>query len=80
YPLQSVIERAEEVLLSSRLISNTEKLRIADHYNLFGLQEHCLSNLKSTADFKTIKDSPIYNEFSNEMKAVLFERVMTVAK
>ncbi|GMR54684.1 hypothetical protein PMAYCL1PPCAC_24879, partial [Pristionchus mayeri] len=78
--ITSVIERAEEALLHSRVISNREKLAIADRYNLFALQEHCLSTLKSTEDFKSIKESPIYSSLSGDMKTILFERLLEIAK
>ncbi|GMR54609.1 hypothetical protein PMAYCL1PPCAC_24812, partial [Pristionchus mayeri] len=60
-------------------ISPTEKLRIADEYNLAGLLDHCLSALKTPKDFKKVKDSPIYRGLSSELKGILFERIIGIS-
>ncbi|GMR55060.1 hypothetical protein PMAYCL1PPCAC_25255, partial [Pristionchus mayeri] len=74
FQVESVIERAEEYLIESEYFSNTMKLKIADEYRLFGLQDHSLSYFETKDQIKTIKMSPAYKNFSDSMKIVLLEK------
>ncbi|GMR54608.1 hypothetical protein PMAYCL1PPCAC_24803, partial [Pristionchus mayeri] len=76
FQIVCAIDRAEKFLIESHEVSRMEKLRIADQYNLAGLQKHCFSYLKTTADFQKVMYSPMYRDLSNEMKANLFEKVI----
>ncbi|GMR54753.1 hypothetical protein PMAYCL1PPCAC_24948, partial [Pristionchus mayeri] len=82
FQMVSIVERIEEFLISVHTgnVSIEEKLSIADQYKLFGLQEHCLSSLKSKEDFYEIKDSSIFIDFTDEMKFALFERLFEVSR
>ncbi|GMS99507.1 hypothetical protein PENTCL1PPCAC_21682 [Pristionchus entomophagus] len=73
-----VMDRSEKFLIFSSMISNTEKLRIADHYRLFGLQCHCLSKLVTRQNFLDVKESTIYTKLSCETKSALFERMLKI--
>ncbi|GMR54690.1 hypothetical protein PMAYCL1PPCAC_24885, partial [Pristionchus mayeri] len=55
FQIKCAIERAEDFYIDQSNVSNIEQLRVSDKYKLFGLQEHCLSQLKTTQDFKDIK-------------------------
>ncbi|GMR55015.1 hypothetical protein PMAYCL1PPCAC_25210 [Pristionchus mayeri] len=73
FQITSIIERAEEFLIDNEYILNSDKLRLADRYRLFGLQEHCFSECKTKEDFKDIKESPLYNGLSDATKIAFLE-------
>ncbi|GMR55675.1 hypothetical protein PMAYCL1PPCAC_25870 [Pristionchus mayeri] len=75
-----VIDRAEAVLIKSRTISVAEKLRIADKYKLFKLQDSCFSQLTVLKDFIDVKWSPAYKTLSDATKAALFEQLLKKIK
>ncbi|GMR54755.1 hypothetical protein PMAYCL1PPCAC_24950, partial [Pristionchus mayeri] len=64
----------------SEKVPFAEKLRIADQYRLYGLQEHCLSSLTSKDKFHAVKNSSVFLHFSDEMKFALFERLFEVSR
>ncbi|GMR54762.1 hypothetical protein PMAYCL1PPCAC_24957, partial [Pristionchus mayeri] len=78
FQIVSLIDRAE--IFDYEDISNMEKLRIADKYRLFGMQEHCISTLSTTMDFKDLQESPIFNELSDSIVRLLFNKIVRVAK
>ncbi|GMT01671.1 hypothetical protein PENTCL1PPCAC_23845, partial [Pristionchus entomophagus] len=79
FQIESLTDRAERFLSSQcTFLSNMEKLRISDQYRLFGLQEHCLSALNTSQDFKDVKESPIYDNLSDATKVALFEQHLKI--
>ncbi|GMR54615.1 hypothetical protein PMAYCL1PPCAC_24810, partial [Pristionchus mayeri] len=79
FQIVCVIDRVEKFLINSLDVSPTQKLRIADQYNLAGLQKHFFSIMKTTWDFQRVMDSSIYRDLSSDMKAVLFEKVLEIS-
>ncbi|GMR55007.1 hypothetical protein PMAYCL1PPCAC_25202 [Pristionchus mayeri] len=75
FQMLCVTERVEMFLMDDKcILTYATKSMTADEYRLFALQEHCLANLKTTQDVKSVEDSPKYNDFSDEMKAAILER------
>ncbi|GMR55125.1 hypothetical protein PMAYCL1PPCAC_25320, partial [Pristionchus mayeri] len=80
FNIMILVDRAESFIINTSDISNLDKLRIADKYSLNGLKEHSISKLTTTKDFKAIKKSPIYDVLSADTRAILFDRLVTIAK
>ncbi|GMR54656.1 hypothetical protein PMAYCL1PPCAC_24851, partial [Pristionchus mayeri] len=55
------------------------KLLLSDHYRLVKLQNDCILSLKTTDEFKAIKNLPIYPNLSDGIKSTLFERHLEIA-
>ncbi|GMR54659.1 hypothetical protein PMAYCL1PPCAC_24854, partial [Pristionchus mayeri] len=80
FQIKLLLDLTENYLLSSTDPELASKLLLSDQYRLVKLQDYCLSALKTTDEFKAVKNSQIFASLSDAIKADLFERHLEIAK
>ncbi|CAD5206839.1 unnamed protein product [Bursaphelenchus okinawaensis] len=76
FQIDYVIRKCEKFLIKTDEFSNELKLVYADRYNFPSLQHHCIVEIKSTDQIKTLKKSEEYRSLSDKTKAALFEKTV----
>ncbi|GMR55006.1 hypothetical protein PMAYCL1PPCAC_25201, partial [Pristionchus mayeri] len=79
FQIECVLERIEMFMMDCEC-TNAVKLKTADEFRLSMLQEHCLSNMKTVQDVKSVEDSPYYSDLSDGMKAAILELIPTAGQ
>ncbi|CAL2041897.1 unnamed protein product [Caenorhabditis brenneri] len=78
FDVPSLRERCERWLIEEPMMDKAHRLLIAEHYQLSGLQNHILRQLKTQQDIQRLSKSPSYAELADASKSTIFQRMLEI--